>query len=53
MQEVQEMLTQYLGQEDPLDEGMAPHSSIFVWGIPLAEEPGGLWSTESQRVIHE
>ena len=53
MQEVQEMLARYLGQEDPLEEGMAPHSSILEWGIPLAEEPGGLWSTESQRVIHE
>ena len=39
-----------LGQEDPLEKGMATHSSILVWGIPWTEEPGGLQSTESQRV---
>ena len=31
-----------LGQEDPLEEGMATHSSILVWRIPCTEEPGGL-----------
>ena len=31
-----------LGQEDPLEEGMATHSSIFAWKIPQTEEPGGL-----------
>ena len=31
-----------LDQEDPLDEGMATHSSILAWRIPWAEEPGGL-----------
>ena len=33
-----------LDQEDPLEEGMANHSSILVWKIPWAEEPGGLQS---------
>ena len=31
-----------LGQEDPLEEGVATHSSILAWRIPLTEEPGGL-----------
>ena len=30
-----------LGQENPLEEGMATHSSILAWGIPWTEEPGG------------
>ena len=34
-----------LGREDPLEEGMATHSSILTWGIPWTEEPGGLQST--------
>ena len=34
-----------LDQEDPLEEGMAPHSSILAWKIPWTEEPGGLQST--------
>ena len=34
-----------LGGEDPLEEGMATHSSILAWKIPLTEEPGGLQST--------
>ena len=33
-----------LGQEDPLDEGAATHSSILAWRIPWTEEPGGLQS---------
>ena len=41
-----------LGQEDPLEEGMATHSSILAWRIPRTEEPGGLQSTGSQRVRH-
>ena len=41
-----------LGQEDPLEEGMAIHSSILAWRIPWTEEPGGLQSMESQRVGH-
>ena len=42
-----------LGREDPLEEGMATHSSILVWRIPLTEEPGGLQSTGSQRFRHD
>ena len=39
-----------LGQEDPLEEGMATHSSTLAWEIPRTEEPGGLQSMGSQRV---
>ena len=39
-----------LGQEDPLEKGVATHSSILAWKIPWTEEPGGLQSTGSQRV---
>ena len=35
-----------LGQEDPLEEEMATHSSILAWRIPWTEEPGGLQSKE-------
>ena len=41
------------GQEDPLEEGMATHFSIFAWRIPWTEEPGGPWSIGSQRVRHD
>ena len=44
---------QSLGWEDPLEKGMATHSSILAWRIPWAEEPGGLQSTLSQRVGHD
>ena len=37
-----------LGQEDPLEEGMAIHCSILAWKIPWTEEPDGLWSRGSQ-----
>ena len=37
-----------LGQEDPLEEEVAPHSSILAWEVPWTEEPGGLQSMESQ-----
>ena len=37
---MQETWVQSLGREDPLEEGMAPHSSILAWRIPWAEEPG-------------
>ena len=43
---------QFLGQEDPLEEEMATHSSILAWKIPRTEEPGGLQFMESQRVGH-
>ena len=39
-----------LGQADPLEQGMAAHSSILAWRIPWTEEPGGLQSLLSQRV---
>ena len=42
-----------LGWEDPLEEGMATHSSILARRIPWTEEPGGLQSMRSQRVRHD
>ena len=39
---IQETQVQSLGREDPLDKGMATHSSILAWRIPRTEEPGGL-----------
>ena len=44
---------QSLGQEDPLEKGMAAHSSILAWRIPWTEEPGGLQSMGWQRVGHD
>ena len=41
-----------MGQEDPLEQEMATHSSILAWKIPWTEEPGGLQSLGSQRVGH-
>ena len=41
-----------LGWEDPVEEGMAAHSSIFARGLPWAQEPGGLQSMRSQRFGH-
>ena len=37
-----------LGWEDPLEKGMATHSSVLAWRIPWTEEPGGLQSTGTQ-----
>ena len=42
-----------LSQEDPLEKGMATHSSILAWRIPWIEELGGLQSMGSQRVGHD
>ena len=42
-----------LGQEEPLEKGMATQSSILAWIIPWTEEPGGLQSVGSQRVGHD
>ena len=42
-----------LGWEDPLEEGMATHSSVLAWECPRTEEPGGLWAIGSQRVGHD
>jgi len=47
---MQETWVQSLGLKDPLEEGLATHSSILAWRIPLTEEPGGLQSLGSQRV---
>ena len=47
------MQVQSLGREDPLEEGMATHSSILAWEIPWTEETGGLRSMGSQRVGHD
>ena len=44
MLEQQEMQFRSLGQEDPLEQDMATHSSILAWSIPRTEEPGGLQS---------
>ena len=49
---MQEIQVRSLGGEDPLEKGMSTHSSILVWRIPWAEEPGGLQSIGSQRVGH-
>ena len=50
MQEPHETQVRSLGQEDPLEEGMATHSSILAWRIPGTEEPGRLQSIGSQKV---
>ena len=50
MQGMQETWVQSLGQEDPLEEGLAIHSSILAWRIPRTEEPEELQSIGSQRV---
>ena len=41
---------QSLGQEDPLEKGMATHSSIVAWRIPRTKEPGGLPNVGSERI---
>ena len=50
---VQEIWVRSLGWEDPLEEGMATHSSILAWRIPWTEESGRLQSKEFQRVGHD
>ena len=47
MQEPQEMQVRFLGREDPLEHGMATHSSILAWRIPWTVEPDGL------HAVHE
>ena len=49
MQETQKIQVQSLGQEDPLKEKMATHSSILAWRIPWTEETGGLQPMGSQE----
>ena len=50
---VRETWVPSLGQEDPLEKGMATHSSTLAWKIPWTEEPGGLQSMGSQRVGYD
>ena len=50
---MQKIQVQSLSWEDPLEKGMATHSSILAWRIPWTEEPGGLQSVGSQRVGHD
>ena len=50
---IQETQVQSMGWEDPLEKGIATHSTILAWRIPWTEEPGGLPSMESQRVGHD
>ena len=46
-------LLTWVGQEDPLEEEMATHSSILAWKMPWTEEPGGLQSMGTQTVRHD
>ena len=50
---MQETQVRPLGWEDPLEKGMATHSSIHAWRIPWTEEPGGLQSMGLQRIGHD
>ena len=50
---MRETRVQSLGQEDPLEKEMAPHSSTLAWRIPWTEEPGGLLSLGLHRVRHD
>ena len=50
---MKETLVQSLGQEDPLEKGMATHSSILAWRIPQTEDPGELQSIGSPRIRHD
>ena len=50
---MQETWVQSLGQEDPLEKEMAPHSSTLAWKIPWTEKPGRLQSMGLQRVGHD
>ena len=50
---IQETWVRPLGWKDPLEKGMASHSSILAWRIPGTEEPGGLQCMRLQRVRHD
>ena len=50
---MQEMSVRSLGRKDPLEEEMAPQSSLHGWEIPWTEAPGRLQSMGSQRVRHD
>ena len=51
--EMQDMWVQSLDSEDPLEKGMAIHSSILAWRIPWTKEPGGLQSMGLQSIVHD
>ena len=53
MQETEEMQVWSLGKEDPLEEGMATHSTTLAWRILWTEVPGGLQSIGLQRIGHD
>ena len=53
IQETQETRVRSLGWEEPLEEGMATHSSILAWRTPWTEESSRLQSIGSQRVGHD
>ena len=50
---MQETGVQFLGQEDPLEKGIATHYNILPWRIPWTEEPGELWFMGLQRGGHD
>ena len=50
---MQEACVQSLGFEDPLEEGMAIHSRVLVWGIPMDRRAWRLWSIGLQKVGHD
>ena len=50
---MQETWVRSLGQDDPLEKGMATHSSVLAWRIPWTEEPGSPQSMGLQRVRHD
>ena len=50
---IRETRLRSLSQEDPLEKGVANHSSILAWRIPWTEQLGGLQSMGSQRVRHD
>ena len=49
---MQEIWARFLGQEDPLEKGMATHSSVLAWEIPWTKEPGGysLWDHKESQL---
>ena len=53
MNAMQETRVLFLGWADPLEEGMATHSSVLAWRIPWTKEPDRLPSMGSQRVRHD
>ena len=50
---MQQTWVRSLGMEDPLEKGMATHTSVLAWRTPWMEEPGGLLSMGSQKVRHD